>query len=124
MLKKVRKFLGKCKYLLIILISKINYAFLYKKNSYKILDDEDTVNEIIKNNKSLSRFGDGEFKWMLGVKQVSFQENDEELQKGLFDVINNQNEKLIIGIPRALNSLSNLNRNAKKEWKLFILFLL
>ena len=122
MLKKVRKFLGKCKYLLIILISKINYAFLYKKNSYKILDDEDTVNEIIKNNKSLSRFGDGEFKWMLGVKQVSFQENDEELQKGLFDVINNQNEKLIIGIPRALNSLSNLNRNAKKEWKLFILF--
>lgn len=122
MLKKVRKFLGKCKYSLIILISKINYALLYRKNSYKILDDENTVNEIIKNKKSLSRFGDGEFKWMIGAKQVSFQENDKELQKKLLNIINNQNEELIIGIPRALNSLSNLNKNAKKEWKLFILF--
>lgn len=122
MLKKIRKFLGKCKYQIIIFISKINFTLFYKKNKYKILSDEEIINKIINEKKSLSRFGDGEFKWMLGKKQVSFQENNAKMMYKLKEVFEEENEDLIIGIPKALNSLENLNRYAKKEWKLFILF--
>ena len=122
MLKKIRKFLGKCKYQVIIFISKINFTLFYKKNKYKILSDEEIINKIINEKKSLSRFGDGEFKWMLGKKQVSFQENNEKMMYKLKEVFEEENENLIIGIPKALNSLENLNKYAKKEWKLFILF--
>lgn len=121
MIKRIRKILGKCKYLLIIFISKINYAFFYKKNSYKILSDDEVIKKIINEKKSLSRFGDGEFKWMLGIDQNSFQVNDEKLKDKLLDVFNEENDNLIIGIPRALNTLNPFNREAKKEWKLFIL---
>ena len=122
MLKKIRKFLGKCKYQIIIFMSKINFTLFYKKNKYKILSDEEIINKIINEKKSLSRFGDGEFKWMLGKKQVSFQENNAKMMYKLKEVFEEENEDLIIGIPKALNSLENLNRYAKKEWKLFILF--
>ncbi len=122
MLKKIRKFLGKCKYQIIIFMSKINFTLFYKKNKYKILSDEEIINKIIDEKKSLSRFGDGEFKWMLGKKQVSFQENNAKMMYKLKEVFEEENEDLIIGIPKALNSLENLNKYAKKEWKLFILF--
>lgn len=122
MLKKIRKFLGKCKYQIIIFMSKINFTLFYKKNKYKILSDEEIINKIIDEKKSLSRFGDGEFKWMLGKKQVSFQENNAKMMYKLKEVFEEKNEDLIIGIPKALNSLENLNKYAKKEWKLFILF--
>lgn len=122
MIRKIKSFLGKLKFGLIIFVSKLNYSFIYKKNKYKILNDEDVITKIIKEGKSLSRFGDGEFKWMLGVKQLSFQENNKDMQEKLKKIIREKNSKLIIGIPRALNSLNGLNKNAKKEWKLFIFF--
>lgn len=122
MLKKIRKFLGNIKYKVIIFISKIIYKFIYKKNKYKILRDEDVINKIINERKSLSRYGDGEFKWLLGVKQVSFQENNKEMQEKLKKIIIEENKNLLIGIPRALNTLKELNKEAKKEWKLFIFF--
>ena len=121
-LKKIKKFLGKCKYKLIIGISIINYKLIYKKNKYKIMKDEEVIDKIIYEKKSLSRYGDGEFKWLLGVKQVSFQENDKKMQEKLINIIQEKNDNLIIGIPRALNSLENLNNDARREWKLFILF--
>ena len=58
MLKKIRKFLGKCKYQIIIFMSKINFTLFYKKNKYKILSDEEIINKIIYEKKSLSIFGD------------------------------------------------------------------
>ena len=40
----------------------------------KFYSDEETVSLIVKERKSLSRFGDGEFMWMSGESMVSFQE--------------------------------------------------
>ena len=39
---------------------------------FKVASDDDTVDEIIKYNKSISRFGDGEYRLMLGYS-VRFQ---------------------------------------------------
>src|SRR5699024_2091657 len=45
-----------------------------------------------------------------------------KMQEKLMNIIQEKNDNLIIGIPRALNSLENLNNDARREWKLFILF--
>jgi hypothetical protein len=62
-----------------------------------ILSPEDTLNEIINNNRSISRFGDGEFKLMLGQK-IGFQEVNKKLIKKLKKVLKSKEKGLLIGI--------------------------
>jgi glycosyltransferase family protein len=61
------------------------------------LSPEDTLNEIINNNRSISRFGDGEFKLMLGQK-IGFQEVNKKLIKKLKKVLKSKEKGLLIGI--------------------------
>lgn len=117
---KIRKILGNIKYSIEICLSYIYYIFIHKKNKYKILDDYYAIDLIINNRKSVARFGDGEIKWMLGVKQDSFQDNNQELSKRLEEIIKEKNANLLIGIPRPLNSLKNTTHKVKKVWKFFI----
>ena len=56
------------------------------------------MNEIIKYNKSISRFGDGEFSIIYG-QGIGFQEYNRNLSKRLLEIINNNNEdNLLVGI--------------------------
>jgi hypothetical protein len=48
----------------------------------KIISAEDTLNEIIYNNKSISRFGDGEFNLIFG-RGIKFQKTNKNLSKRL-----------------------------------------
>lgn len=92
----------------------------YRKKKYKFLSDEETINRIINDRCSLTRYGDGEFKWMMMVKQNSFQNNREDLTRDLFEVINSNNPKLLIGIPHTLNHVSGYNLVGKYYWNYFI----
>jgi glycosyltransferase family protein len=62
-----------------------------------ILSPEDTLNEIINSNRSISRFGDGEFNLMLGQK-IGFQEVNLKLIKKLKKVLKSREKGLLIGI--------------------------
>jgi len=83
------------------------YHFLDKKclscprevifNGLKILSSEDTLDEIIKNNRSISRFGDGEFNLIFG-KKIGFQEVNKTLIKKLKKVLKCKKKGLLIGI--------------------------
>ena len=105
---------------LVSLYSTINYLIYKTKNKFHILNDEETITEIIKNKKSISRFGDGEFKWVLGVKQNSFQSENEELTRRLKEVLMSNVENLLVCIPRSLNTLDGLIKNTKIFWKNFV----
>lgn len=87
---------------------------------YDILNDKEVIDEIIYKNKSLARFGDGEFKWIMNIKQNSFQKDDIVLSSKLKECLNSNNPNLLIGIPRALINLNEYNKYAKNEWKKFI----
>lgn len=107
-----------------------NYMILFYYNFFKIkynnvvhydiLDDEKVIDEIINKNKSLARFGDGEFKWIMNIKQNSFQKNDIVLSNKLKECLNSNNPNLLIGIPKALIKMDDYNRFAKNIWKRFI----
>ena len=83
------------------------YHFLDKKclscprevifNGLKILSSEDTLDEIIKNNRSISSFGDGEFNLIFG-KKIGFQEVNKTLIKKLKKVLKCKKKGLLIGI--------------------------
>ena len=62
----------------------IYYSFVYAvfcRKKYNILNEKETVERILKGNYSVSRYGDGEFKWIFGVKQNSFQVQSDDLSK-------------------------------------------
>lgn len=97
-------------------ICRILYRIHYKiiKNQIRIasiVSIEDTIDEIVQNRKSVSRFGDGEFKWMIGIPQLSFEQQSEELSDRLSEVVQSSEENHLVCISRAL---ANLDYNSKK----------
>lgn len=89
--------------------------------SLSILDDEDTISEVVKNHKSLARFGDGEFRWILMSDDVpSFQENSSELRDKLLEVLQTDLENLCLCIPRNFQYYRGMKATSKWFWRNFI----
>lgn len=87
----------------------------------RILNDEETIEEIIKNKKSIARFGDGEFVWLLEEKNTpSFQENDSKLSEKLKEVIESNYDKLLVCIPKNLQKIKNARYIDKWFWRKFV----
>ena len=92
-----------------------------KKQNYKevkFYSDEKTVDEIVNNHKSLSRFGDGEFMWMTGEKLNSFQDYSDQFAQDLVKAFQNKNDNLLIGIPYGIFNSENCNLHAKMYWSI------
>jgi len=83
-------------------------------SSLKILSNEETLDEIIYNNKSISRFGDGEFSLIFGGR-IGFQKSDNNISERLKNVLKNNKKDLIIAIPGTFKS-----KNINGFWKKFI----
>lgn len=107
----------------------IHYLLLKPKfkeccNQYniKFQTDVETVNQIINEKKSLSRFGDGEMLWTLNIEHRSYQKSSEELTKKLKEVLQNKNKNLIIGLPNLLDkeNLNKYNLDCRIHWVKFI----
>ena len=79
---------------------------------------EETLDEIIYNNKSLARFGDGEFNLMFGWRN-GFQNENKLLQEKLINTLNSTLKNLLIGIyiPYRNEDLRYLTRAGIIYWK-------
>lgn len=85
------------------------------------LDDVETVNQIINDNKSLSRFGDGELLWLIGFNFKSYQKGSLELSNRLKEVILSSEPNLLIGVPGVYNKdlYGRYTLKAKMHWAKF-----
>lgn len=83
----------------------------------RFYDDQETVDMLISQRKSLSRFGDGEIRWMFGVDLPSFQSYSPELAEELTRVFQSRDENLLIGIPRGVVDCRECNLYAKMHWR-------
>jgi len=91
-------------------------------NGFIIFSPEDTLNEIIYNNKSIARFGDGEFQIIFG-KRIGFQKANKKLSNRLKTVFQSNEEGLLIGIPDIINLEileGNFNDFAKNHYENWI----
>lgn len=100
-------------------IYRIRYPFISKKlNRVNVLTINDSIDKLIHNNKSLSRFGDGEISWALGGnKYGSFEKSSHLLRKRLLQVLKSNQSNLAIALPDALNGLDTFTKESADFWK-------
>lgn len=94
------------------------YEKQYGMPEVSFCTDCETVDQIIYQRKSLSRFGDGEFRWILEQTEKSFQDSSPQLAQELIHVIQNKNPNLLIGIPKGMFSSEGCKLYVKIWWKI------
>lgn len=87
---------------------------------YKIMTTAETIDDIINNKKSISRFGDGEFLLLIKERDINFQKLSVILSEKLLEVINNKNPKLLVALPDSISSTKTHKKFAKVHWLIFI----
>lgn len=85
-----------------------------------IRSKEDTIADIVKNRKSLARFGDGEFSIMFGRERAAFQQGDPKLRQRLLEVIQEKNALLMIGIANHYGSLKEFTNKAADDIRAYM----
>ncbi|WP_455714720.1 SP_1767 family glycosyltransferase [Anaerosporobacter sp.] len=107
----------------------ILYPYFYMKNNrirkvsprVDIKSIEETIDTIIKKRVSMSRYGDGEFSWMMGIKQNTFQDYSVKMRDRLIEIISSSTENHIVCLSDAFGSLKMYNRFAKRFWSEFMI---
>lgn len=79
----------------------------HKYDMPKLMTEEETIDEIVLNRKSISRFGDGEFSVMFGKSHWRFQRDDAKLAERLREVVTSRDENILIGLNDFYGDLSH-----------------
>ena len=98
-----------------VVISNILNRIL-SKYPYKILNTEESLNYIIENNCSVSRFGEGEIRMMKAGVDIGFQKTEVSLVWRLKQIIKS-NTECMIAIPYPLVDFSHMNEYGKNFWE-------
>lgn len=86
----------------------------------KVKSLEATLEEINTHEKSISRFGDGEFRLILPNENLKFQEENHLLTERLKEVLTSNLENHIVAIPESFHSVKAFKLNVKYWWIDFI----
>ncbi|WP_395042742.1 SP_1767 family glycosyltransferase [Flavobacterium sp.] len=76
-----------------------------------------TIDDIIINKKSISRFGDGELRMMIGNGKIVFQNENNDLSNKLNEVLTSNLKNHIVALPEAFVSTKNLKLSSRYFWK-------
>lgn len=84
----------------------------------KVMSSLDTLEKIQKSHCSCVRLGDGEFGILRGIAGPGFQKTSDTLRRGLYDVLTNGNEKILLCVPEAFqyNKLHSYTKRARYHW--------
>lgn len=99
----------------IIILNKriLNSRFEYGDGGQPtVISGIECLSQIIENNYSLCRFGDGEFEIMRDKERPWFQTPNVSLKKRLFEVINSNNKAILIAIADNFGNLDKYTENA------------
>ena len=84
----------------------------------KVASKQETFEELLNTNKSICRFGDGEFSLMLDQNyNIGFQRSSKLLSERLMEVLSSNNENILIGIPDIFGDLKSQNETSRKFWE-------
>lgn len=81
-----------------------------------VLSEEETLRQLVDERKSICRFGDGEFKLIVGERHKSFQDVNQRLNERMLDVLKSNHPDILIGI-HPVRSFDKLTR----IWRKFII---
>ncbi len=78
---------------------------------------EETLDKINAEKCSISRFGDGEFLYIIDKLNLPFQKYDEQLAEKMKVVLKSNQPKILVGLPVGYESLHNLLPKSKLTWR-------
>ena len=87
----------------------------------KVLSCSETLEELINSNKSICRYGDGEFNIIFG-ESIPFQSYDVNLKNRLKDILIASDENIFCGIPDVFGSLDSHNPEHAKFWYKYLYY--
>lgn len=64
----------------------------------KVYSEEETLEQLIQERKSITRFGDGEFKLIIGERHKSFQDLNEDLNARMLEVLRSEDPDVLVAI--------------------------
>ena len=107
---------------------KVKGKYYYQKGKFQagrrinpqIASVEETLERIIESRASVSRYGDGEFKWMVGIPQESFQVPSEEMSRRFREIIVLEEPDLLICLSDGFGRLDYLKPDAQSFWYRFM----
>lgn len=88
--------------------------------NYRIMSIEETIDQIVTHQKSISRLGDADFLLLLEERDVSYQILTPEIAQKLKEVLACRDSRFLIGLPDTIVSQRRCNRFSKVHWKKFI----
>ncbi len=91
-----------------------------EKQNPNILSIEETLKTIIKQKCSVSRYGDGEYKWMAGIPQTSFQGYSEEMQQRLLEICKSNAANHLVCLSDGFGKLDYFTKEAQVFWYTFM----
>lgn len=113
-----RIFIDNIKYIIKLII----YKVLLRVFTFpKIPSIDDTLNDIIKNKLSVSRYGDGEILLMNNKRSISFQDSDLELSRRLNEVFRSKSSKHIVCIPDIFSGVDKYIKRTRYIWMTFLI---
>ena len=83
----------------------------------KVLSIDDTLQLLLKSNKSIIRFGDGEFLYIFDKINLPFQRYDKKLAQKLINILSSDQETILIGLPSGYHSTNLLSKTGKRFWR-------
>ena len=82
----------------------------------RIMTPDQTLAYIEKHRCSIARFGDGEFDHILELKDEGFQDRTKELTQALSEVFQTKDQRLLLCIPRCMNTVEECGEHAAAFW--------
>lgn len=85
----------------------------------KVISNNDTIDKIIEDKSSVSRFGDGELHLLMQTKDLKFQRRSNELSTRLMEILISNEENLLICIPKIFSNsdLKVRTKQSRHFWK-------
>lgn len=94
----------------------IDYFYTIFHPAPKVISIQETLKTILETHCSVSRFGDGELKFIAG-SETWFQKKDIALQEGLTRLLRNEQPNLMVCIPPIFDSLMPLMKHDRNYWQ-------
>lgn len=91
-------------------------AVLRTKYRLRIMSPERTLRYIKKHRCSIARYGDGEFDLIMSSRDLHFQARNDVLAGRLADVLENKDKRLLLCVPRCLNTIKGCNEHSGTFW--------
>jgi glycosyltransferase family protein len=83
----------------------------------KVLSIDETLDKIVNFKCSISRFGDGEFLYIIDKLNLPFQRQEPSLRAKLIEVLKAEDPDILVGLPIGYHSLYNLRKSSQRTWR-------